>query len=37
MTVEEFEEKVWDVEGIRLVVRAGANASVDEYNYQKAC
>jgi len=37
MTVEEFEEKVWEVEGIRIVVRAPADTPVGDYDYQKAC
>ncbi|WP_445677477.1 hypothetical protein [Pseudomonas putida] len=36
ITVQEFEEQVWTVEGIRVVVRAPENARVPEYDYQNA-
>lgn len=32
-TIKEFEKKVFNVEGIRIVVRGHANAKVAEYNY----
>ena len=35
-TIGAFEEAVWDVEGIRVVVRDGANSEVHAYDYQKA-
>ena len=36
MTVQEFEDKVWEVEGIRIVIRANTKDSVTAYNYQNA-
>lgn len=36
MTVEELEKKVWDQDGIRIVVRDRSNAKVKEYNQKKA-
>ncbi len=33
MTVKEFEAKVWNVEGIRIIVRASEDAEVADYNY----
>jgi len=32
-TVAEFEEAVWNVEGIRIIVRERSWAKVDPYNY----
>ena len=31
MTVSEFESAVWELEGIRIVIRAGKNEKVDMY------
>ena len=36
MRVRDFEETVWKVEGIRIVVRAAENAQVGDYDYTKA-
>ena len=35
MTVEEFEEKVWGLEGIRVIVRASSDDTVKDYEYRK--
>lgn len=35
-TIQEFEEQVWSLEGIRLIVRAPENAQIPDYAYQKA-
>lgn len=36
MTVWEFEEAVWALERIRIIVRAGWNEEVEDYNYERA-
>ena len=36
MTVKEFENKVWRIEGVRVVVRAAASAAVQDYGYRNA-
>ena len=36
MTVEEFEARVWEVEDIRIVIRAPAGEEVDDYGYENA-
>lgn len=36
MTVQEFEQAVWQVEGIRVVVRAAPSAEVGSYPYRNA-
>ena len=36
MNVWEFEEAVWEVERIRIVIRAPADEVVDDYNYEHA-
>lgn len=36
MTVTEFEEVVWEIETIRLVIRADLNEEVGDYPYQNA-
>lgn len=36
MKVWEFEEKVWDIEGIRIVVRCPSETKVSDYDYQNA-
>ena len=36
MKVHEFEEAVWRVEGIRIVVRADPDEEVGIYHYKKA-
>jgi len=36
MTIKEFEETVWHLEGIRLVVRETVDVQVDDYDYQNA-
>lgn len=33
MTVSDFENKVWDVDGIKIVVRAPRNADIGDYTY----
>ncbi len=35
MTVEKFEEKVWGLEGIRVIVRASTSDTVKDYNYRR--
>ena len=35
MKVSEFEEKVWEVEGIRIVIRAASEENVSKYTFQK--
>lgn len=35
MTVQEFEDAVWRVEGIRVVVRAHRSAQVGDYKYTR--
>jgi hypothetical protein len=36
MTVQELEDKVWEQDSIRVVVRAPAGAQVGDYTYQNA-
>ncbi|NQD96564.1 hypothetical protein HP532_28305 [Pseudomonas sp. CrR25] len=36
MKASEFEEKVWAVEGIRIVLRTDPNTEVADYDYKKA-
>ena len=36
MTVSEFEEAVWNLEGIRIVIRAATNVEVGDYEYVNA-
>ena len=36
MQVSEFEKAVWDLEGIRIVVRASARDEVGDYDYRIA-
>lgn len=36
MKVSEFEEKVWRVEGIRIVLRASPESVVADYDYKNA-
>lgn len=35
-TVEEFEQKVWEIEGVRIFIRAPENTKVASYNYKNA-
>ena len=35
MTVAEFESRVWELEGIRVVIRAGGDEEVDIYDYHR--
>ena len=36
MKVGEFEEAVWRIDGIRIVIRAAADCQVRDYDYQIA-
>ena len=36
MTVQELEDKVWSLDGIRIVVRDASNATVKDYTYKRA-
>lgn len=36
MKASEFEERVWAIEGIRIVLRTDPNTEVTEYSYKKA-
>ncbi|NQU65917.1 MAG: hypothetical protein HQ517_16775 [SAR324 cluster bacterium] len=36
MKVSEFEENVWRVEGIRIVLRANPDSLVEDYDYKNA-
>ncbi len=36
MKLADFEQKVWDVENIRIVVRADENDEVKDYNLKRA-
>ena len=36
MKVREFEQRVWELEGLRIVVRANRNDEVEEYDYRNA-
>lgn len=35
ITIAELEDKIWTIEGIRVVVRAPQSDLVDDYNYQR--
>jgi|TARA_R100000501_G_scaffold2927_2_gene6802 hypothetical protein len=35
-TIEEFEQKIWELEGIRVIVRGAENTQVQSYNYKNA-
>jgi hypothetical protein len=36
MKVREFEERVWDLEHIRIVIRADRNEEVEDYSYKNS-
>mgnify|MGYP000499890391 CR=1 FL=1 len=36
MKASDFEEKVWTIEGVRIVLRIAPNTEVGEYTYKKA-
>ena len=36
MKVSDFEDKVWEVDGIRLTLRLPANSEVGDYDWQNA-
>ncbi|MFM5047313.1 hypothetical protein ACET69_20780 [Aeromonas veronii] len=36
ISVEEFEDKVWELEGVRVTIRAPKDAQVNDYDYQRA-
>lgn len=36
MKTRDFEDKVWEVEGVRIVLHAGNNVEVQSYDYKKA-
>lgn len=36
MKVRDFEDKVWEVEGVRIVLHAGNDVEVKDYEYKKA-
>lgn len=36
MKVRDFEDKVWETEGIRIVIHAKDNTVIGDYEYQKA-
>ena len=36
VTVKEFEQRVWEVEGVRLVVRAKPTEDVEHYGFERA-
>lgn len=36
ISIERFQDQVWKVEGIRLIVRGSQNDQVGEYNYPSA-
>lgn len=36
MKVWEFEEKVWEVEGIRIVIRAASEENVSNYTFKNS-
>ena len=36
MIVEELEDKVWSMDGIRIVVRASSRTQVQDYNHRNA-
>jgi hypothetical protein len=36
MRVRDFEQRVWELEGIRVVVRANRNEEVEDYDYKNA-
>lgn len=35
MNVTEFEDAVWAIEGVRIVVRSRIGSEVDDYDYQR--
>jgi hypothetical protein len=37
MTVGEFEDAVWNLENVRIVVRASRHEDVDDYDYARQC
>ncbi|OSM94669.1 MULTISPECIES: hypothetical protein [Lonsdalea] len=36
MKVRDFEDKVWETEGVRIVIHAKEDTQVSEYEYKKA-
>jgi len=36
MRVKAFEEKVWSIEGVRVVLRTDPDVDVSDYSYKKA-
>jgi hypothetical protein len=36
MTVEDFEERVWEIDHVRIVVRAGARVNIGDYDWQNS-
>ncbi len=36
MKARDFEDKVWEVEGVRIVLHVGNSAEVKDYEYKKA-
>lgn len=36
ISIQEFEEKVWELEGIRLIVRGQERGQVEDYEFQNA-
>jgi hypothetical protein len=36
MTVADFEERVWETDGIRIVVRAAENMNIGDYTWTNA-
>ena len=36
MKVRDFEQRVWELEGLRIVVRANRNDEVEDYDYKNA-
>jgi len=36
MTVQDLEDKVWSMDGIRVVIRAAANTKVKDYTHKNA-
>jgi hypothetical protein len=35
-TIQEIEDKIWEVEGIRVVIRGPEKQAADNYNFQNA-
>lgn len=35
MNVREFEDAVWAIEGVRIVIRSRSNTEIDDYDYQR--